>query len=135
MICFSFLSFIVWVSVCCSVGFLPWYYTCTCIVLKSLSLPPLHLLTLSSVLCCLIVFSIFLCILFLYRCDVFHYSSLSFFPSFPPLLVSSTSPTFRYMFCIYFYVYKMLLVFMLGLYSTYGRKHVAFGFLNLTNFT
>jgi hypothetical protein len=29
---------------------------------------------------------------------------------------------------MYFYVYIILLVFILGLYSTYERKHAAFGF-------
>jgi hypothetical protein len=70
------------------------------------------------------------CILFLHRCDTFHYYSLCFL-----FLVSSTSPTFGCMLCIYFYVYIKLLVFVLSLYSTYERKHVAFGFLNLANLT
>jgi hypothetical protein len=48
------------------------------------------------------------------------------FSSFPPPLVSSTSPTFGYMFCIYFYVHIILLVF-----TFHERKRVAFGFLNL----
>jgi hypothetical protein len=39
------------------------------------------------------------------------------------------------MFCIYFSLYIILLAFVLGLYSTYERKHAAFGFLNLANFT
>jgi hypothetical protein len=33
------------------------------------------------------------------------------------------------------YICIILLVFVLGLYSTYERKHVAFGFLNLADFT
>jgi hypothetical protein len=57
------------------------------------------------------------------------------FPSFLPPLVSSTSPTFGYMFCIYLHVYIILLIFVLGLYYTTERKHAAFGFLNLANFT
>jgi hypothetical protein len=35
MICFMFLYFIVYVSVHCSVGDLPWYFTCKDIVFKS----------------------------------------------------------------------------------------------------
>jgi hypothetical protein len=38
------------------------------------------------------------------------------------------------MFSIYFFVNIILLVFILVLYSTYERKHVAFGFQNLVNF-
>jgi hypothetical protein len=44
-------------------------------------------------------------ILFLHKCDVAHYYLLSFFPHFPPTVVSSTSPTFVYTFCIFLYVY------------------------------
>jgi hypothetical protein len=64
-----------------------------------LSLTSLHytFLPLSPILCCSTVFSMFLCVLFLHRCDVLHYYSLSFFPSFPPPFVSSTSSTFGYM--------------------------------------
>jgi hypothetical protein len=39
------------------------------------------------------------------------------------------------MFCKYLCVYIILLVFVLGLYSTCQRKHAAFSFLNLANFT
>jgi hypothetical protein len=39
------------------------------------------------------------------------------------------------MFYVYFYVYIIFLVFVLGLYFTDERKHVAFGFLNLAGFT
>jgi hypothetical protein len=59
----------------------------------------------------------FPCVFFLYRCAVLHYYSLSSFLLFPSPLVSLTSPTFGYMFCTYFYVYMILLVFVLGLYS------------------
>jgi hypothetical protein len=86
----------------------------------------------SPILCCLTVFSMFSCVLFPHRFDVLHYYSWSFFP---PSLISSTSPTFGSMFCIYFYVFIVLLVFVWGLYSTYERKYVTFGFLNLANFT
>jgi hypothetical protein len=71
-------------------------------------------------LCCLTVFSVFPCVLFLQRCDVFHYCSLSFFPSFPPSFVSSTSLTFGYMLCICFYIYIML-AFVLGLYHIWEK--------------
>jgi hypothetical protein len=36
--------------------------------------------------------------------------------------------------CMYFYVCIILLVFVLGLYSTYERKHLPFGLLNLAYF-
>jgi hypothetical protein len=62
--------------------------------------------------------SLFPYLLFLHRCGVLHYNLLFFFPSFPLLLTFSNSPTFGYMFCIYFYVY-IIFVFVLGLYSTY----------------
>jgi hypothetical protein len=39
------------------------------------------------------------------------------------------------MFCIYLFVYMLMLVFVLDLYSTYERKHVTFVFLNLAYFT
>jgi hypothetical protein len=61
--------------------------------------------------------------------------SLTFFPSFPPLLVTSNSLTFGNTFCVYLYVYMIMLVFVLDLTSTYERKHVTFVFLNLANFT
>jgi hypothetical protein len=44
--------------------------------------------------------------------------SLSFFSYFPPFLVSSNSPTLGNMFCIYLYVYMIVLVFVLDLSST-----------------
>jgi hypothetical protein len=69
--------------------------------------PPQHFLTFSlhSV---LTVISVFPCVLFLHRCDVLYYYSLSFFSSFSSSLVSSTSPTFGYMFSIYLYVYTCI---------------------------
>jgi hypothetical protein len=60
---------------------------------------------------------------------------VSFFPSFPPPLVSYSSPTFGSMFCIYLYVYMIMLVVVLDLSSIHERKHEAFVFLNLAYFT
>jgi hypothetical protein len=87
---------------------------------------PLHFLVLLPY-PVLTVFSLFPCILFLHRCDIFHYHLLFFFPSFPSYLVSSTSPNFGYIFCMYLHVYITLFVFDLDLYSRYERKHAAFG--------
>jgi hypothetical protein len=42
--------------------------------------------------------------------------------------------TYIFLSIIYIYLY-VLLVFVLGLYCTYEKKHVTFGFLNLVNFT
>jgi hypothetical protein len=94
--------------------------------------PPLLFLTLFPILCCLMVSSVFYCVLFLHRYDVFHYYSLSFILLYSSL-VPSTSPTFRHMVCIYFYAYIILLVFLLGMYSTCERKHSPFAFLNLAD--
>jgi hypothetical protein len=61
----------------CLLELLPWYYTCTCIVIKSMQ-------PLSTALPCpttnlvLTVFSMFPCVLFLHRCDILNYYSLSF---------------------------------------------------------
>jgi hypothetical protein len=95
---------------------------------------PLNICTSSPFPLICVVFSMFPCVLFLHRCDVFHYYSPSFFPSFPHPLVFFTTPTFWYMLCINFYICIILLVFVLGLYFIYERKHVAFGFLSLANF-
>jgi hypothetical protein len=106
-----------------------------CIVLKLIYTPKLHFHTLFPHPMLFNSFHGFCFILFLHRYDVFHYCSLSVLPSFLPPLVSSTSPTFGYVFCVYFYVFIILFVFDLGLYSTYDREYAAFGFLNLANFT
>jgi hypothetical protein len=54
----------------------------------------------SPTLWCSTVSGVFVCVLLLHICDIFCYSSLSFFLSFPP-------STFGYMFCIYLYVYMI----------------------------
>jgi hypothetical protein len=56
---------------------------------------------------------------FLYREYITHIHLLNFLLLLPP-----SAPFFI-----------ILLVFILGLYYTYERKHVAFDFLNLANFT
>jgi hypothetical protein len=111
-------------------------FACKCIVLESLeSPPPLYFLSLSPHPVLFNNFNLFPCVLFLHRCDVFHYCSLSFFSSFLPFLVSSTSPTFGYIFCIYFYVYILLLLIVLAHIPHLRENMWPFGFLNLANFT
>jgi hypothetical protein len=61
----------------------------------------------------------FLSVLFLYRCDIFHYFLLSFFP--PPIDIF-TRLTFEYRFCVYLCGYIVLLIFVLSLYSTYEEN-------------
>jgi hypothetical protein len=80
-------------------GFIPEYVLCLS------QYKPLHCTSLpfSPYLHCSTVFSMLAyCLAPTY--DGFHYYLLSFFPSFTLPLVSSTSPTFGYMLCIYFYV-------------------------------
>jgi hypothetical protein len=118
MTCFSFLS-VSSLGVCLlfSGGFALMLYLLHALYLSQCN--PLHCTfspfssILCLTLCCMLPFA-----LFLYRCDVHHNYSLSFFPSFPSPLVYSTSLTFGYMFCINFYLHIILLVFALGLYST-----------------
>jgi hypothetical protein len=87
----------------------------------------------------LVLFSSFQC--FLVSC--FYTRHILFF-----LLVSSNSPTFGNMLCIYLYIqyiyihvyiytciYMIMLVFVLDQSSTKERKHAIFVFLNLANFT
>jgi hypothetical protein len=62
---------------------------------------------------------------------IIHY--LSFLLFFLPSLLYQ-SHFWVHVLYIFICVYIILLIFVLGLYSTYNRKHVAFGFLNLANF-
>jgi hypothetical protein len=104
MTCFTFLIFIVLVSVPLFSEFLPGYFTCKCIVIYSVQTPLLLFFSLPLPPYCSTVFNVFCWILFLYRCNTFQYCSLSFFSSFPPHLASSNSPTFRNIFCMYLYI-------------------------------
>jgi hypothetical protein len=58
-------------------------------------------------LCTVQQFSVFSCVLFLHRCDIFHNFSLHH-SSFPPSLDSSNSFNFGNIFCIYLYVYMQI---------------------------
>jgi hypothetical protein len=68
-------------------------------------------------------------------CHLSHDSSPKILFFSLPSLVSSNSTTFRNMFCVYLYVYIIMLMFVLDVSSTYKRKHATFVFLNLANFT
>jgi hypothetical protein len=93
MIYFTFLSFIVLVSVP-----LPCYFICKYITLQSVNPSLLFFLTLSSSPTCSTIFSEF--VVFCTNVTQFQYYVLSF-SSFPPLLVCFNSPKIRNMFCIY----------------------------------
>jgi hypothetical protein len=57
------------------------------------------------------------------------------FPSIPHPWLSSSRSTFEYMLNVYLYVYMILLVIVLDLYTTYERKNAGFFFLNPATFT
>jgi hypothetical protein len=113
--CFSFLSFIVWVSIHWSVRILHVRPLC----LSQCNSPPLQFLALSPH---PVLFNSFqhisLCLI-PYRCDVFYYYSLSFFSSSLHLLYHSHF----WIHALYiFHAYIILLIFVLGPYSTHERK-------------
>jgi hypothetical protein len=66
---------------------------------------------------------------FFHSCIESTSAIFTFWPSFfyPPSLLCDLSLAWP--------VFHNIAVFVLGLYSTYERKHAAFGLLNLTNFT
>jgi hypothetical protein len=75
----------------------------------------------------------------LQQVSVFHIhpcveSTSTIFTLLYPLALVSNNLTFGIMFCIYMYVYMIMLVFELDLSPICERKYVTLVFLNITNF-